>query len=178
MDNSMSPNYYELVFEKKNEGKTRLLRTLTVCGYVLFILGFFIFCMSTKLLPLFAIGPLLLYILVLCTWRLVKHDYYLEFSTGNLTAGVIKVSKQGRRKMARVSVHIKDAEEIAPYTGRSMLAGIRKIYNYSSSERVEKRICIIFSERGASCALIVDWSERLASLLTSFCQNAHDIKKW
>ena len=173
----MSPNYYELVFEKKNEGKTMLLRTLTVCGYVLFILGYFIFCMSTKLLPIFAIGPLLLYILVLCTWRLVKHDYYLEFSTGYLTAGSIKVSKQGRRKIPRISVHIKDAEEIAPYTDRSMLAGVRKIYDYSSSSRIDKRICVIFSERGVRSALIVDWSARLASLLTSFCPNAHDIKE-
>ncbi|MBR2929643.1 MAG: hypothetical protein IKC32_00285 [Clostridia bacterium] len=166
----------EYAYEQKNEGKVKLKRTLMIVGYVVYLLAFFIFCMATKLLMLFAIGPLTLYIIFLCTWRLVKFDCYWEFSKGSLEIGKIKVNKNGRRKSPKLSIHIKDALDISVYEGAHQLADVKRIYDYSESPTSDKRIYIIFEERGERSAAIIEATARLATLLTSFCDRAHDIK--
>lgn len=172
MSEYSSLNSTEYVYDQKNEGAVKVKRTLMVCGYVLFLLGFFIFCMVTKIFPLFAIGPLALYILILCTWRLVKFDCYWDFSTGMLEIGKIKVNKNGRRKSPRVKIHIKEAERIGHLISLRELGEIDKLYDYSESPSSEKRIFIIFREGGKRACAIVEATDRLAALMVSFCQNA------
>jgi len=92
---NFSPNYAEFAYTQKSEGAVLLRRVLMVVFYFAYIVGFFIFATTSKLLALFAIGPLTLYIIVLCTWRLVVYDLYVEFSKGTLHLGRIKVSKNG-----------------------------------------------------------------------------------
>ncbi len=171
-----SPNYAEYAYIKKNEGKVKLQRTLMVLFYIVYIVGFFIFATTSGLIPLFAVGPLTLYIIFLCTWRLVKYDCYVEFKTGMLYLGKIKVSKNGRRKFPRISIHVKDAIDISEYTHRSQLGDVKKIYDYSESQSSDKRIYIVFDKDGERSAAIFEGTEKLAKLLTSFCPNAHGIK--
>lgn len=173
---STSPNYTEYAYEQKNEGKVRVARTLMVIGYVVFFVGLFAILMLSSMPMLFAIAPLLLYILVLCTWRFVKYDLYWEFGTGTLEAGKIKVNKSGRHKTPKVSIHIKEALDIGYYENSSQLGEVKKVYDYSESPSSDKRIYIVFSEGGARSALIIEGTARLANLLTSFCERAHDIK--
>lgn len=170
-----SINSTEYSYEQKNEGKVRTKRTLMIIAYALFTIGFFIFCMSV--IPyLFAIGPLLLYILVLCTWRLVKFDCYWEFGGGMLRVGKIKVDKNGRRKLPRLEIHVKEALDIGYYESQGQLASAERIYDYSESPISDKRIYIIFKEGDKTSAVIIEGTARLGSLLTSFCERAHDIK--
>ena len=171
-----SPNFAEYSYVKKSEGKVRLSRTLMVIFYIAYIVGFFIFAITSKLLPLFAIGPLTLYIIVLCTWRLVKYDIYVELSTGILSLGRIKVNKNGRRKFPKLSIHVKEALDISEYTDKSQLGDVKRIYDYSESQCSDKRIYIVFLEKGERCAAIFEGTAKLAKLLASLCPNAHDIK--
>lgn len=171
-----SPNFAEYSYVKKSEGKVRLSRTLMVIFYIAYIVGFFIFATTSKLLPLFAIGPLTLYIIVLCTWRLVKYDIYIELSTGMLSLGRIKVSKNGRRKFPKFSIHVKEALDISEYTDKSQLGDVKRVYDYSESQYSDKRIYIVFLEKGERCAAIFEGTAKLAKLLASLCPNAHDIK--
>ena len=171
-----SINSTEYVYDQKNEGKVKTKRTLMVIAYVLFITGFFIMCMATKILPLFAIGPLLLYILVLCTWRIVKFDCYWDFGAGTLTIGKIKVNKNGRRKSPKVSIHVKEAIDIGYYETGYMPEGVDKVYDYSESPTSDKRIYILFRDGDKTALAIIEGTARLGSLLTSFCDKAHDIK--
>lgn len=167
-----SINSTEYAYEQKNEGIVKVKRTLMIAGYAAFLLGFFIFCMVTKILPIFAIGPLALYIIVLCTWRLVKFDCYWEFGTGALEIGKVGQTKSGRRKSPKVRIQIKDAIEIGHFKDRSSLGEIAKFYDYSESPSSEKRLYIIFDEGGKRCCAIVEATARLASLLVSFCERA------
>ena len=169
-----SINSSEYVYDQKNEGKVKVRRTLMVVAYAVFLLGFFIFCMATKIFMLFAIGPLALYIIILCTWRLVKFDCYWEFATGALEIGKVKVSKNGRRKMPTVKIQIKDAIKVGYFTDISAVGEIDKLYDYSESPTSDKRVYIIFDENGKKCCAIVEATQRLASLLVSFSKNAEE----
>ena len=167
-----SINSSEYVYDQKNEGKVKLKRTLMIVGYVAYLLGFFIFCMATKIFALFAIGPLTLYIIYLLTWRLVSYDCYWEFATGALEIGRIKVSKNGRRKTPAVKIQIKDALRIGGFTDLSQLGNIDKLYDYSESPSSDKRVYIIFEDDGKRCCAIVEATARLLSLLATFSKNA------
>lgn len=171
-----SPNYVEYCYEKKSEGKTKLYRRLMVALYIVFGVGLAGALVGLQLYPVIAVVPVLVYILFLCTWRLVKYDIYYEFKEGSLELGKIKVSKQGRHKKPLVSVHIKEALEIAPYENKEQLAGVDKLYDYSESLTSDKRILVIFSEKGVRAAVILEGTAKLGKLFTSFCPNAHDLK--
>ena len=171
-----SPNYAEYSYTEKSEGVVLLKRIFMVVFYVLYLVGFFIFATTSGFIALFAIGPLTLYIIVLCTWRLVSFDLYVEFEKGMLHLGRIKVGKGGRRKIPKLSIHVKEALDISEYRDRSQLVGVTKIYDYSASLRSDKRIYIIFEENGIKSAAIFESTARIANLLASFCPNARDVK--
>ena len=171
-----SPNYAEYSYEKKSEGKVKLQRRAMVFLYVAFFIGGFIACVATKFYPLFAIAPTLTLILVLCTWRLVKYDVYFEFREGRLELGKVRVTKQGRRKSPAVSIHIKEALYIAPYANAEQTAGVTKIYDYSESLASDKRVVVIFLDKGEKCAAIFEGTAKIAKLLNSFCPNAENMK--
>lgn len=170
-----SLNACEFTYEQKSEGKVKAKRTLLIWAYILFGIGLFVLCLSIN--PyLFAIGPLSVYIVYLLTWRLVKFDCYWEFGQGNLEVGTVKVNKHGRRKHLVLTVHVKEAEEIGHYTSNSQLGEVARIYDYSESPSSDKRVYLIFEKDGKRCALIIEATARLGTLLTSFCPNAKDIK--
>ena len=171
-----SLNSTDYVYEIKAQGKHLFLRFMTVTLYVLFIIAFFLFCYLTRIIPLFAIASMILYIIVLLTWRLVKYDVYWSFERGQLELGKIVKKRGGPRRIKTVSIHIKDALEIMPYEGRAQLKTAKRIYDLSESKNSENKILILFSEKEKTSAAIVEGTARLASLLTSFSKNAHDLK--
>ena len=171
-----SPNYVEYSYEKKSEGKVKLERRLMIALYIVFGLGATGALIGFQLYPVVAVVPVLVYILFLCTWRLVKYDVYYEFKEGNLSLGKIKVTQQGRIKKPAVSVHIKDALDIAPYETKEQLSSVEKLYDYSESLTSDKRILVVFSEKGIRAAVLLEATAKLGKLFTSFCPNAHDLK--
>ena len=76
MDETYSPNYAEYTYEKKAEGKMRILKYLLIVGYVLFVALYFLICYITRLIPLFALCPLITWIMVYFTWHYVSYDVY------------------------------------------------------------------------------------------------------
>ena len=63
-----SPNYASFSYQKKNEGTVKLKRSLMVLGYVLYLVVFFLACYLSKLIPVFALAPLTLWIIIFFTW--------------------------------------------------------------------------------------------------------------
>ena len=172
-----SPNYHEYSYDKKGEGRLLLGRILLIILYVAFSVGYFLFCTTTKILPIFALWPIFLWMLVFFTWRLVSYDCYFEFRSGMLEVGRVKVKKSGRRKSPRLSVQVKTAEYIAPLAeSQEMLSSLGRVYDYSSSCASPHRILIVFDKDGARSGLIIEGTARLATLLASFCPNTHNIK--
>jgi hypothetical protein len=173
-----SPNYAEFTYEKKNEGKVRLARTLMICGYALYLVAFFLVCYLTRVIPVFAIAPLTLWIIIFFTWKLVKYDCYFEFKAGMLELGTVKVTKKGdRRKNPLVNIHVKEALSAALYDQSSDdLKTVEKIYDLSESQSSDKRILIVFEKDGQRQAAIFEGTSKVANLIASFCENGKTLK--
>ena len=173
-----SPNYAEFTYEKKSEGKVRLARTLMICGYVLYLVAFFLVCYLTRVIPVFAIAPLTLWIIIFFTWKLVKYDCYFEFKSGTLELGTVKINKKGNRnKNPRLRIHVKEALSAALYDPASDdLKTVEKVYDFSESQRSDKRILIVFEKDGKRQAAIFEGTAKVANLIASFCENGKSLK--
>ena len=173
-----SPNYAEFSYDVKSEGKVKRLRTLAVIGYILFVAAFFVVCYVSRVIPVFALAPILTWILIFFTWSLVKFDYYFEFKTGMLELGKIVGSKKGRKKQQKLSIHAKDALYAAPFEGEhaEKLKEAEVVHDLSSSAKSDKRIIMLFEDKGKKCAVIFEGTAKIANLLASFCPNAKDLK--
>ena len=173
-----SPNYATFTYEKKAEGKVRLGRTLMLLGYILYLAVFFIVCYLTKLIPLFAIAPMTLWIIVFFTWKLVSYDCYFEFKSGYLELGRVKVNKKGvRHKTPKVTVHIKEALSASQYDpAADELKTLERVYDFSASQHSDKRILVVFEEDGKRAGAIFEGTAKVASLIASFCPNGKSLK--
>ena len=173
-----SPNFASFSYQPKNEGKVKLKRSLMVLAYVLYLVAFFLACYLTKLIPVFAIAPLSLWIIVFFTWKLVSYDFYFEFKGGMLELGTVKVNKKGVRNQKPITaIHVKEALSASLYDPKSFdLSSVKKIYNLSESENSDKRIIIVFEENGERCAAIFEGTAKVANLIASFCENGKSLK--
>ncbi len=172
-----SPNYAEFSYAVKNEGKIKTKRTLAVICYAIFVIAYFLVCYISRIIPVFAISPLITWILVFFTWPIVSYDYYYEFKTGNLELGKIVGGKKGRKKQQKLSVHIKEATFAGPFPeSKNELTGNEVVYDFSASSNSDKRILILFEKDGKPSAVIFEGTSRIAGLITSFCPNAVNLK--
>jgi hypothetical protein len=140
---------------------------------------FFGAVLMTKLIPVFAVCPIFLWMLIFFTWRYVSYDYYFEFREGMLELGRIMGTKNGRKKYPKKKIHIKEALFIAPYAdeeSKTKIIEAKKIYDFSASSISDKRILIIFKEGCDTVAAIFEGTAKMAKLCASFCQNSQNIK--
>ena len=172
-----SPNYAEFTYDKKNEGKIKKQRRLMLALYVVFAIAFATVCFVTKLVPLVAVEPILIWMLVFFTWKYVSYDCYFVFDAGMLEIGTVKVTKNGRRQNPKHRIHIKEALLAAPLLGNEdKLSDADKVDDFGESEISENRIVIIYDNAGVKTAVIFEGTAKIAKNLSSFCPNAFDLK--
>lgn len=170
-------NYAEYIYGRKNEGRTLLAKILMISLYVVFAGAFFLFCFLTRLIPVFAMCPLFLLVLVICTWRFVSYDYYFEFKSGTLELGAVRQKKSERKKFPKLTIHVKDAKLIKAYDEAvEDVKNIKDIYNFSASENSPHRIAVVFEKGGKECLAIFEGTAKVANLLASYCENGKSIK--
>ncbi len=172
-----TPNYADYAYSVKNEGKIKLLRTLMIVGYFLFVGAFFTVCLLTKLIPLFATAPIFTWILIFFTWKYVSYDCYFVFNGGILELGTAKRGKGGMKKQPKLRIHVKEAAFVGAYLGNESLTSGTKVYDFSESLVSDKRILILFERDGKKCSAIFEGTSKIAKLLDSFCPNSEGIKK-
>lgn len=174
-----SPNFAEFSYTKKSEGSYKTKRILLIALYVLFVGAFFGVVLMTKLIPVFALCPIFLWILIFFTWRYVSYDFYFEFREGNLELGKIIGTKNGRKKYPERKIHIKEAIFIAPYADEESARRIveaKRIYDYSESQLSDKRILIMYKDGCDTVAVILEGTQKIARLCASFCPSAENMK--
>ena len=115
---------YEYTVAQKSEGKWSIYRWLMLSGYVLFAAGYFIAAYLSGFIPLVAILPLLLWILVYFTYRYVKPEYKYEISEAYLKFYRI----YGKKAKEVTRIRICDADFIIP-----LESAITEIQRYSPS---------------------------------------------
>ncbi len=102
---------YEYSVEQKREGRLKLLTCLLLLGYVAFAVGAFVILYVTRLIPLGAVVPIFLWMLVFFTWRYVQVDNKYVIESGKLT--FIRIYGN-RTKRVITEFKIKDALTVVP----------------------------------------------------------------
>lgn len=168
-----SPYACEYTYAKKAEGKNLLARVLLVLVYVAFVGGFFGFCYFTRIIPLFAVCPIFLWMLIFFTWRYVSYDYYFELRTGVLTLGRSTVRKKREIRVAKYSVTLKDASAVGPLpSGEVKLSGAARVYDFSGTKHSENRIAITSNHSGRDEICILECTRPLCKLIMSYNKSA------
>ncbi len=104
---------YEYAVAEAKSKTLRLKKTALIVSYVLWALLFFLVGSMTRLLvPLLALIPLTLWILVFLTWKYTQVEYEYSFFSGKLT--VTKILG-GRTRKKLVEVTIRDLSAVIPY---------------------------------------------------------------
>ena len=168
-------NHADYSYTKKKEGRLLFQAVLLVLLYVTFFVGFFLVCYLSRFVPLFAVAPLLLWILVYFTWRYVSYDIYVTFESGTLTfyRQPGKKPKKGIRPM--LTLRVQDAEGAydgrTPREERADTEG--RFYDYSSSKTADSTVLLRFAENGKSAAVLFDTTPRLRTLIKKFTPKSY-----
>ena len=166
----------EFSYKRKREGKRRIIAALLLAMYVAFGMLFFLFCYITRFIPLFAISPIAISMLVYFTWSRSLPDVYYEFRAGMLSVGTVRGRQRVHREKYRI--HVKDAERIFHVgRGRVELDSDISVSDMSSSMTCEERVGIVFSDGGRR-AVILDTTPELVRVLTSFSKNSGELSDY
>ena len=147
-------NTYEYGAEQKSEGKWKTLRVLMVLGYAFLVLAYFVLLYIIRLIPLFAITPIWLWILCHFTWKYTKPDYRYFIEKGSLSFYVY-YGKKSKKEKTRFAVS--SAQAIAPKD--TLLDKIRKfspahVYSAVPSLKSTDVYCALYTDKnGEKCAL-------------------------
>lgn len=177
MDYNDSPNYAEYAVEKKSEGRVRLGRTLLLLAYAAFAVGYIIlFCIVTQMPALIAALPLLLYILYLCTWRLVSYDVAYSFEAGTMIFRRIYGARGRRVPKEMLRLQVKDAEYVGALSSsgaKEAMAGAVRVYDFLSSASAPNAAVIVMRDSsGKRIAVCFDCIRRVAKLMRVFYPNS------
>ena len=109
-------NSYEFVVEQAREGKWRLARLGMISLYILYAVGLagLIIALAPALVPLYALVPITLWIIIYFTWRYTSVEYEYSILSGELTFSKIH---GGRSRRTQMTVRLRDASLIAPLDG-------------------------------------------------------------
>ena len=128
-------NTCEYGAEQKSEGKWLLIRIAFICTYVLLVAGYFVFLYTIRIIPLFAITPIWLWILCHFTWRYTKPDYRYYIEKGTFSFYVCYGKKAKKKK---VEFTVSAAKAIAPKdTISDLIASIAPANVYSAVPSVK-----------------------------------------
>ena len=156
----MEINDLEYGVDQKREGRLKVRMICLLTLYIGFAVGAFIVIFSIPLLPLGAIVPVLVYILVLCTWRFVQVEQKYKFN-----GGLITVTRKFGNSRAKeiISFRLKEAEKIAPVASLDDdLSKIesKNIYSALPSEKCDGAYGIIYSKDGVKKALLIQVTDQ------------------
>ena len=168
-----SPYACEYTYARHAEGSNKLMRILLVLVYIGFVGGFFAFCYFTRIIPLFAVCPIFLWMFIFFTWRYVSYDYYFEFRNGTLTLGRSIIRKKREMRKAKYSIVIKDASAIYPIPkGVVKFSGAVCVRDFSGTVNSESRIAVALNKSGRDEIYILECTRPLAKLITSYNKSA------
>ena len=145
---------YEYSVEQKSEGKWLLAKALMVFFYIAFAAAYFAVIYVTRIIPLGALIPIALWILIFFTWRFVKPEYKYNINGNDFSFSVI----YGARTVKNVAkFKINSAIALSSLENAEQLIremNVEKVYNALPSKNADNAHLIIFKdEKGKICAL-------------------------
>lgn len=146
----MTDNNFEYVVDEKAKGKNLIFRILLIAFYIVFGLAYFIFFCRIGFVPVIAMLPFLLWIIIFFTWRYVSVSHEYIIATGEITFSHIYSNKK-RKEVLRLS--IREVTEVAPYDERKQ-TGIKKIYDFRGDKDSPDSYFLVFKTKTDAYALV------------------------
>ena len=157
---------YEYSVTKKREGKLKLLTYLLIAAYVAFAGGAFGILYAIRLIPVVAVIPVFLLILVLLTWRYVQVDNKYVMESGKFTFMHIYGLKTTKTV---VEFRIKEATVVAPLEkSADDIAAFSPVKTFDALpfEGCHDAYVILFeNESGERCALKIQATAQALKIL-------------
>lgn len=148
----MELNSYEYSAEQKTEGKWLVYKLLLVSAYIAYTLIYLALIIKTGFVPLGALIPLTLWIIIFFTWRYTSPDYTYTVLSGELT---FTVRYGGRTKKERFKLRVAEAESIAPLSElKDEVRKAKKLYNALPCRASADAYAIIFTQNGKPYAFV------------------------
>ena len=145
----MDFNCYEFSYEQKNEGKWKFFKALLLLAYALYTAIYLFLIIKFAFVPLGALIPFTLWIIVYFTWRYTKPEYKYKIESGYLVYSV----SYGKRDKEKLRIHIADAKMIAPKSVLDSQKEIvpEKIYSAIPSKSETELYGIAFEKETKVC---------------------------
>ena len=169
---------YEIVIKPKRDAKNKLHRAFLILFYVAFVVGCLILGFVTAFIPLLALVPLVLWIIIFFTWRYVNLEYEYAVESGIIT--FTKIYNNRTRKTV-LSFDIRSAEYIASAADsdtQKRVADYDPRYEYcfaSSKNSADAYTALYQDEDGHKCAISFAADERIKKFLKMY--NSAALKK-
>ena len=138
-------NSFEFVVEQAKEGKWKLLRFGMITLYILYAVAIAVIIgvALPGMVPLFALVPVTLWIIVYFTWRFVSVEYEYSITAGELTFCKI----YGNRSRHRIlTLDLRKAARIAPEDGAEHSARAPEVVHIGISGKDAKDVYYILFE--------------------------------
>lgn len=164
---------YDIEFsvDQKREGNLKIRMWLLLALYAATLIGGLIVVFKTVMIALGAIIPLVLYTLILCTWRFVSVEQKYAVDAGSL----LIFRKFGSSKPKKVlAVKLKDATKIAPVSMCwAELSNIKakNVYNAMPSLECKNAYAVIYAEDGVQKAVLLQVIARIQKALRYYNEN-------
>ena len=147
-------NTCEYSAERKAEGKFKFFKFFMLTAYMLYSAIYFLLIYITRVLPLGALLPITLWIIIYFTWGYTKPDYKYIIEKGIFTFYVSYGKKKHRKK---TEFKISSAEAIAPkesLTDRIKEFNPQKVYSSVPSINAKDVYAVLYTDsKGKRCVL-------------------------
>ena len=145
---------YEYAVSRKREGKLKIMTYALIAAYIAFVGAAFGILYAIRLIPVVAVVPVVLLIIVLLTWRYVQIDNKYVMDSGKMTF----VRLYGMRTAKNITeFRIKDASVIAPLEkSAENIAEFSPVKTYDalpSDLCNDAYVALYINESGERCAL-------------------------
>ncbi len=162
---------YEYTVTKKAEGKYLFLRIGMIIFYIFATAAFFTACYLTRIIPIFALCPLLLWILIFFTWRYVSIEYKYTVESGMLKLYTVY---GGKKEQELAAFHIKEALGfISIEDSKEKLTGFnaKSTLNLLSSEKEPKDpYALLIIKDGVKTAALIECPEPSKKAILYYAQ--------
>lgn len=147
-------NSFEYAAEQKAEGKFFAFRMALIFAYVAFSAIYFLIAYITRIIPIVAILPIFLWMLIFFTWRYTSPDYKYTIESGIFT---YSVGYTKNKKKVKSSFKISTAEYILPLSdAKEEIAKFAPGASYSAVPSVKSSdvyVALYTDAKGKKCAM-------------------------
>ena len=150
----MDSNNQEYSYSQKARGTWIIYKLLLLLFYISYTAIYLYVIIKIAFVPLGALIPLTLWIIIHFTWHFTSPDYKYTIDAGVLTFYV----SYGKKSHEKLKIHIKDALAIAPRDEiyrHSDGVTIEKVYSALPSKNETDAYAILFRKKTKGCILFL-----------------------